>query len=54
MQPKENKGDKILIFEHMPVPAALTKMAIPTIVSQLITLIYNMADTWFIGQTRRG
>ena len=35
----------------MPVPAALTKMAIPTIVSQLITLIYNMADTWFIGQT---
>lgn len=51
MQPKENKGDKILIFEHLPVPAALTKMAIPTIVSQLITLIYNMADTWFIGQT---
>ena len=26
-------------------------MAIPTIVSQLITLIYNIADTWFIGQT---
>jgi len=35
----------------MPVPAALAKMAAPTIVSQLITLIYNMADTWFIGQT---
>lgn len=35
----------------MPIPAALAKMAIPTIVSQLITLIYNMADTWFIGQT---
>ena len=50
MQPKENKGDKILIFEHMPVPAALTKMAIPTIVSQLITMIYNLADTFFIGQ----
>ncbi|MBO5460719.1 MAG: polysaccharide biosynthesis C-terminal domain-containing protein [Ruminococcus sp.] len=26
-------------------------MAIPTIISQLITLIYNIADTWFIGQT---
>ena len=23
-------------------------MAIPTILSQLITLIYNVADTWFI------
>ncbi|MBE5784581.1 MAG: cation transporter [Clostridiales bacterium] len=26
-------------------------MAIPTIASQLITLVYNIADTWFIGQT---
>ena len=43
--------DKIYIFEQMSVPAALTKMAVPTIVSQLITLIYNVADTWFIGQT---
>ena len=51
MRQNEAKHDKVLIFEQMPVPAALTKMAIPTIVSQLITLIYNMADTWFIGQT---
>lgn len=39
------------IFETMPVPSALAKMAIPTVVSQLITLIYNIADTWFIGLT---
>lgn len=39
------------IFETRPVPSALAKMAVPTIVSQLITLIYNIADTWFIGQT---
>ena len=44
-------SDKTVIFEQMPIPAALAKMAIPTIVSQLITLFYNMADTWFIGQT---
>lgn len=43
--------DKTELFEIIPVPAALAKMAIPTIVSQLITLIYNIADTWFIGQT---
>ena len=42
--------DKTELFERMPVPRALTIMAIPTIISQLITLIYNMADTWFIGR----
>ena len=26
-------------------------MAIPTVISQIIALIYNMADTWFIGMT---
>ena len=35
----------------MPVPRALAAMALPTIVSQLITLVYNIADTWFIGRT---
>lgn len=44
-------ADKTEIFERMPVPAALAKLAVPTIVSQLITLIYNVADTWFIGRT---
>ena len=43
--------DKTEIFERMPIGKALATMAIPTIVSQLITLAYNMADTWFIGQT---
>ena len=44
-------AEKTEIFERMPVPAALAKLAVPTIVSQLITLVYNMADTWFIGRT---
>ena len=44
---EENKE----LFETMPVAKALTKMAIPTIISQLITMIYNLADTYFIGRT---
>ncbi len=40
-----------ILFETMPVPSALAKMAIPAIITQLITLIYNIADTYFIGQT---
>ena len=39
------------VFEHLPVPSALRKMIIPAISSQLIVLIYNMADTFFVGQT---
>lgn len=43
----ENKA----VFETMPVPRALAKLAVPTIISQLITMIYNLADTFFIGRT---
>ena len=39
------------IFETMPVGRAVRTMAVPTIISQLIVLIYNMADTFFIGRT---
>lgn len=46
-----NTLDKTQIFENMRIPKALATMAIPTVVSQIITLIYNIADTWFIGQT---
>jgi len=39
------------VFETVPVPNALMKMAIPTVASQLITLVYNLSDTWFIART---
>ena len=38
------------VFEHLPIPTALRKMIIPAVTSQLIVLIYNMADTFFVGQ----
>ncbi|KIR03641.1 Multi antimicrobial extrusion protein (Na(+)/drug antiporter), MATE family of MDR efflux pump [Lachnospiraceae bacterium TWA4] len=40
------------IFEEMPIRKAVVSLAVPTVISQLIVLVYNMADTWFIGQTR--
>ena len=43
--------NKKYLFENMPIARALTKMAIPTIIGQLITMVYNLADTFFIGQT---
>ena len=39
------------IFETLPVPKAVKEMALPTIFSQIIVLIYNMADTLYLGRT---
>ncbi len=39
------------IYAELPVPKAVATMIIPTIISQIITVIYNMADTWFVGLT---
>lgn len=35
----------------LPVPQALRRMIVPAAVSQIIVLIYNMADTFYIGRT---
>ena len=43
--------DKQELFAKTPVPKALYTMAVPTIISQLINLIYNMVDAFFIGRT---
>lgn len=39
------------LFEDAPVAKAVATMAVPTIISMLVVVIYNMADTFFIGQT---
>lgn len=39
------------LFETVPVPKALTTLAVPTIISQLVNLVYNMVDTIYIGMT---
>ena len=39
------------LFTTMPVGKAVAKLAVPTVVSQIIVILYSMADTFFIGQT---
>lgn len=43
--------DKTELFERTPIRKAALSLIIPTILSQVVMLIYNMADTWYIGQT---
>ncbi len=40
---------KIELFERMPVPNAVMKLAVPTILSSLVMVLYNLADTYFVG-----
>lgn len=42
--------DRSFLFSKAPVRKAVLTLAIPTVISQLITVVYNMADTFFIGQ----
>lgn len=43
--------EKTELFETMPIRRAAMTLVIPTVISQLVMLVYNMADTWYIGQT---
>ena len=50
MNMKQNISKEEL-FAATPVGQALLTMAVPTIISQMINLIYNMVDAFFIGRT---
>lgn len=40
---------KTQLFEQTPIPRAVMSMSIPTIISSLVMVIYNLADTYFVG-----
>lgn len=43
--------DNTRIFEDYSVPKAVAVMALPSMLSMLINIVYNLADTFFVGQT---
>ena len=46
-----NQDKRTYLFEEAPVPTAVLTLVVPTVISQIITIIYNFADTWFVGRT---
>ena len=46
----ENKN--LEVFRNAPVPQAVLKNVLPAMAAMIMVLIYNLADTFFIGQTR--
>lgn len=43
--------DNTKIFAEYKVPRAVAAMALPSMMGMLINIIYNLADTFFVGQT---
>ena len=43
--------DENELMGSLAVPKAVAQMAVPSVISSLVTVVYNMADTFFVGQT---
>lgn len=44
------KENKIYVLETMPVARAIMNLAIPSVLSMLVNILYNLTDTFFIGK----
>lgn len=47
---EERQNDKFTIMTTQPVEKLVCSLALPTIISMLITAFYNMADTYFVAR----
>ena len=45
----EDNLQKAELFERMPIPKAVLTLSIPTVLSSLVMVLYNLADTYFVG-----
>ena len=49
---EEKQKSSLEVFESAPVGQAVMKNTIPAMVAMMMVLVYNLADTFFIGQTK--
>ena len=54
MQADEKQSRKLLTMTTQPVEKLILRLAVPTLISMMISSIYNMADTFFVGQISSG
>lgn len=50
MKHRITQEEKFQMMTSAPIPGLIGKMAVPTIISMLITSIYNIADTFFVSK----
>lgn len=44
--------EKFIRMTEAPIPGLIAKLAVPCVISMLVTAFYNMADTFFVGQLK--
>lgn len=49
-EPANQKVSKEELFESMPVTKAIFSLTIPMIISSIISIVYNLSDTFFVGK----
>ncbi|MBR2879111.1 MAG: MATE family efflux transporter, partial [Oscillospiraceae bacterium] len=45
-----SKAEKLILFESAPIHKAVLRLVVPTMLSQLVTMIYSFADAFFVGR----
>lgn len=45
----QTQAERIRVFEDAPIPKAVMTLSIPTVLAMLVSLIYSLADTYFVG-----
>ena len=51
---QDKQNQKFVTMTTEPVKQLIIRLAIPTMISMMITSVYNMADTFFVGQISGG
>ncbi|MFR1617902.1 MAG: hypothetical protein ACLSUM_11285 [Dysosmobacter welbionis] len=44
-----NRKQNLEVFAKTPVRKAVLLQIVPAVASQMVTLVYNLADTYFVG-----
>lgn len=50
MSKSMTQEEKYIMMTEAPIPGLVGRLAVPTIISMMVTSIYNMADTFFVGR----
>lgn len=45
----DKSNSKTYLFESMPISKAVLELSVPMVVTSLVMVIYNLADTFFVG-----
>ena len=46
---EQKRNEKFIRMTQMPIQKIIPRMAVPTIISMLISSFYNMVDTIYVG-----